>query len=62
MEYIPGGNLQAQIQKREKFTEYAAALVMKKLLETVAYLHKNKITHLDIKPENILFPSLHDPN
>ena len=35
---------------------------MKKLLETVAYLHKNKITHLDIKPENILFPTPHDPN
>lgn len=61
-EYIPGGNLFEQIQKRTKFTEYAASRVMKKLLETVALMHKNHITHLDIKPENILFPSQHDPN
>mmetsp|Transcript_35763 Transcript_35763/g.85287 ORF Transcript_35763/g.85287 Transcript_35763/m.85287 type:complete len:376 (-) Transcript_35763:35-1162(-) len=37
------------------FSEQRAASIIKSLLESVAYLHKNGIVHRDIKPENILF-------
>ena len=37
------------------FDEVGAATVIKSLLESVAYLHRNGIVHRDIKPENILF-------
>jgi len=37
------------------FSEERAASIIKSLLESVAYLHKNGIVHRDIKPENILF-------
>ena len=37
------------------FSEERAASIIKSLLESVAYLHKNGVVHRDIKPENILF-------
>lgn len=37
--------------------EKEASRIIKSLLESVSYLHKNGIVHRDIKPENILFES-----
>jgi serine/threonine protein kinase len=39
------------------FDEIAAGTIVKSLLESVAYLHRNGIVHRDIKPENVLFIS-----
>ena len=52
MEYIPGLNL------RQHFTkpcgEAEALEIMKHVLSALATLHAHNITHLDIKPDNIL--------
>lgn len=37
------------------FSEYEAALIAKKLLQTIDYCHRHKVMHKDIKPKKILF-------
>ena len=67
MELIEGGNLKDLIINRylDKSSQYLlrdseCSEVMKGILESLEYLHKNKIIHRDIKPENILFKKKND--
>ena len=67
MELIEGGNLKDLIINRyiDKnspylFRDSECSLIMKGILESLEYLHKNKIMHRDIKPENILFKKKND--
>jgi hypothetical protein len=62
MELIEGGNLKDLIINRyiDKASPYLfrdseCSIIMKGILESLEYLHKNRIIHRDIKPENILF-------
>lgn len=52
--YCNGGDLFDEMQKRGKFVEKDAAIVIRQILSCINYLHQNKIAHRDIKPENIL--------
>jgi serine/threonine protein kinase len=58
MEYIKGELLFDTLSKRTEnsraFSEYEAALIMKKLLQAMQFCHKNHIMHKDIKPKKIL--------
>jgi serine/threonine protein kinase len=56
MEYVSGGDLQHYL-KRSVLSEANAKLVTKQTLSALEYLHRNKITHRDIKPDNILIAS-----
>ena len=47
-----GGNHPFLINPEEKFTEFVTQII-----EAVFYLHENKMAHLDIKPENIIYNS-----
>ena len=67
MELIEGGNLKDLIIRRylDQSTPYLfrdseCSLIMKGILESLNYLHKNNIIHRDIKPENILFKNKND--
>eukprot|EP00588_Corethron_pennatum_P018030 CAMPEP_0194306234 /NCGR_PEP_ID=MMETSP0171-20130528/3453_1 /TAXON_ID=218684 /ORGANISM="Corethron pennatum, Strain L29A3" /LENGTH=460 /DNA_ID=CAMNT_0039057973 /DNA_START=255 /DNA_END=1637 /DNA_ORIENTATION=- len=53
MEHCSGGDL----HERRPYSEHNAAIIVKKLLSAVAFLHSKKITHRDIKLENIMFES-----
>lgn len=60
MEYVPGGELSTYLQSHGKIPEDMVRCVARQILHALQYLHKRKITHRDIKPDNILISSL-DP-
>lgn len=60
MEYVPGGELSNYLQTSGKIPEDMVKSISRQILHALLYLHKRKITHRDIKPDNILIASL-DP-
>ncbi|GFP98791.1 calcium-dependent protein kinase 8 [Phtheirospermum japonicum] len=44
-----------KIKERGHYTERAAAVVMKTIMEVVQMCHRNGVMHRDLKPENFLF-------
>ena len=54
MEYCKNGDVFGMLEKTGPFQEKVAARVMKQLLSALNYLHKQKIIHRDVKPENLL--------
>lgn len=60
MEYVSGGDLGKLIQEHERLPEDFVVSMAQQLLSALSYLHINKITHRDVKPDNILINSI-DP-
>ena len=54
MEYVPNGDLSSLIYEQGALPEPSVRLMARQLLEALDYLHKCRITHRDIKPDNIL--------
>ena len=57
MEYVPCGDLQCLLSEKGVLTENMARDMALQILDALMYLHKRKITHRDIKPDNILIAS-----
>eukprot|EP00775_Hariotina_reticulata_P011602 gene11602-11746_t len=57
MELCSGGELFDQIISKGHFTERDAAVIMRALLDVMAFAHSKHIVHRDLKPENILLAS-----
>ncbi|EYU46253.1 hypothetical protein ABFS82_04G059600 [Erythranthe guttata] len=55
MELCEGGELFDRIVARGHYTERAAALVMRTIVEVVQVCHQQGVMHRDLKPENFLF-------
>jgi len=53
-ELCEGRELFDEIIERKKFSEAEAAIVIKQILQAIAYCHEQKVAHRDLKPENIL--------
>lgn len=56
MEYIKGQSLREYVKHsaQGRLSEDKALQLFKPIAETIGFLHDNKLTHLDIKPDNIL--------
>ncbi|XP_038128593.1 myosin light chain kinase, smooth muscle-like [Cyprinodon tularosa] len=55
MEYVAGGELFERIvDENFEHTEPTSARYVQQILEGMQYVHKQKIVHLDLKPENIV--------
>ncbi|KNA14653.1 hypothetical protein SOVF_105100 isoform A [Spinacia oleracea] len=55
MELCEGGELFDRIVSRGHYTERAAAIVMRTIVQVVQACHKHGVMHRDLKPENFLF-------
>ncbi|KAG0476690.1 hypothetical protein HPP92_013062 [Vanilla planifolia] len=55
MELCEGGELFDRIVARGHYSERAAAIVAKTIMEVVQVCHKHGVIHRDLKPENFLF-------
>lgn len=53
-ELAEGVELFDEISKRKKFNELEAAVVIKQIIQAIAYCHHVNVAHRDLKPENLL--------
>lgn len=57
MEYVPEGDLGKLIKDWGPLPEDMGQIMSRQLINALAYLHANQITHRDVKPDNILISS-----
>lgn len=58
MEFVPCGDLQQYLQNHGPLSESLGKKMSLQVLDSLAYLHGKKITHRDIKPDNILIANM----
>ncbi|KAL4635569.1 hypothetical protein GN956_G12925 [Arapaima gigas] len=54
MEYVPGGSIASILQRFGPLPEKVLALYTQQILEGVAYLHRNRVIHRDLKGNNVM--------
>ncbi|ETO34828.1 hypothetical protein RFI_02260 [Reticulomyxa filosa] len=54
-----GGDLLDRIRKFRIFSEAKTSVILKSLIETIAYCHSKNIVHRDLKPGNLVFEDDH---
>ncbi|KAG8514581.1 Serine/threonine-protein kinase ULK3 [Galemys pyrenaicus] len=62
MEFCAGGDLSRFIHTRRILPEKVARVFMQQLASALQFLHERNISHLDLKPQNILLSSLEKPH
>ena len=60
MEYLGGKSLRTTVTEQGVMSEKQAVEVMKPVIDAVLYLHRYNMTHLDIKPDNIMLERTED--
>ncbi|PIK58728.1 putative serine/threonine-protein kinase ULK3, partial [Apostichopus japonicus] len=54
MEFCNGGDLSLFIRKRQALPEQTVKMFLQQLASALQYLHQRHITHMDLKPQNLL--------
>lgn len=57
MEYVPGGELSAYLNREKRFPEEKARLYISEITLAIEALHRHKVAYRDLKPGNILLDS-----
>ena len=57
MEYIDGGSLRERVEKEGAMPESEALTCVHQIADALRYLHDHQMTHLDVKPGNIMLRS-----
>ena len=60
LDLLEGGELLERLTLRRSYSEYDCIMVLKRIFETLAYMHSKGIMHRDIKLENIILTSKQD--
>ena len=60
LDFAEGGDLLTTLVQKEKLSEQDAKVLAKSILEGLVYLHRKKICHRNLKPENILLKKKQD--
>ncbi|XP_063782446.1 serine/threonine-protein kinase ULK3 [Pseudophryne corroboree] len=61
-EYCAGGDLSRFIRTRRILPEKVAQIFLQQLASALKFLHEKNISHLDLKPQNILLSNLDRPH
>lgn len=61
LEFMKGGSLDATIRKKGKIPETEALQQISLIGNALAYMHSQRMLHLDLKPQNIMFNELEQP-
>nr|XP_002128179.1 serine/threonine-protein kinase ULK3 [Ciona intestinalis] len=61
MEYCGGGDLSGFIQSKRMIPEYTVRRFLQQIASAVKVLHDHNISHMDLKPQNILLTSNYQP-
>ncbi|NXL81522.1 ULK3 kinase, partial [Leptocoma aspasia] len=61
MEFCAGGDLSRFIRTRRMLPEKVARIFLQQLACALKFLHDHNISHLDLKPQNILLSALENP-
>ena len=54
MEYVDGGSLDAYIRSKGRLSERETLSLARQISSALAFMHENKMLHLDLKPKNIM--------
>ena len=60
MEYLDAGNLDRYVERKGKLSAKEAKEILIPIAKAIGKMHKERILHLDIKPENIMMKKLDD--
>ena len=61
MRYAPNGSLEAKVNREGFLSEAEATRYILKVADALRFVHEHKLTHLDVKPDNILLSEKDEP-
>ena len=61
MKYAQNGSLDDKVKREKHLSEAEATRYILKVADALRFVHQHKITHLDVKPENILLSDKDEP-